>query len=82
MAPRNVRNFWIELDVDGRKERIATGPRSADGGFMLTIKMREKGTVKEALVIEGVVRADGKGLALLSYEAGAYHSDTVMETKR
>lgn len=39
---RNVRNFWIEVEVDGRKEKIETGPRNADGGFMITIGMRTK----------------------------------------
>jgi hypothetical protein len=43
--PRNVRNFWIELDVDGRKERVETGPVKADGGFSLTIRMRDKGSI-------------------------------------
>ena len=41
--PKNVRNFWIELEVDGRKTKIATGPRSKDGGFKLILKMRENG---------------------------------------
>lgn len=44
--PRNVRNFWVELEVDGRKQRaMATGPRNADGGFSLRIYQRDNGQV-------------------------------------
>lgn len=45
--PRNVRNFWIELEIDGRKTKVATGPRSRDGGFNLKVLMREKGQISE-----------------------------------
>ena len=51
--PRNVRNFWIEAEVDGRKTPIAFGPQGADGGFRLTICMRNKGEVEEVAQIEG-----------------------------
>jgi len=56
--PRNVRNFWIELEVDGRKQRIATGPRSKDGGFSLTVKMRDQGEIITALGVEGFACSD------------------------
>ena len=42
---RNVRNFRIEAEVDGRKTLIAFGPRGKDGGFYLTVYMRNKGEV-------------------------------------
>ena len=51
--PRNVRNFWIEIEVDGRKERIATGPRRADGGFDMKLLMRNSGGIMEAMRIAG-----------------------------
>jgi len=43
--PRCVRNFWIELDVDGRKHRIATGPKGSGGGFRLVIRHRANGRI-------------------------------------
>ena len=58
--PRNVRNFWIELDVDGRKSCITTGPRSKDGGFKLTVYQREKGNIVKALSVFGSVNQLGK----------------------
>jgi len=59
--PRNVRNFWIELDVDGRKSTVETGPRSRDGGFELTIYQRHKGEVRRALEVRGYGDFSGDG---------------------
>lgn len=61
--PRNVRNFWIELDVDGRKARIATGPRRRDGGFECVIRMREAGYVTRVLQLRG---SESDGLLTLT----------------
>jgi hypothetical protein len=58
--PRNVRNFWIELEVDGKKQKIATGPRSAGGGFDMSIKVRSEGQIAARDVrIVGFVTPDG-----------------------
>lgn len=54
--PRNVRNFWLELAVDGKRTDVATGPRSADGGFELTLRQRNHGTVEYAGSLRGIVR--------------------------
>ena len=60
--PRNVRNFWLELDVDGRKNKIAAGPASKEGGFRLSIYMRDRGDVQLVGYIRG--RAYGGDLDL------------------
>ena len=57
--PRNVRNFWLELDIDGRKSRVATGPVGRDGGFNMTILVRDQGDIKRAARITG--RANDAG---------------------
>ena len=49
----NVRNFWIEAEVDGRKTPIAFGPQGKDGGFHLILYMRNKGEVEEVVWING-----------------------------
>jgi hypothetical protein len=51
--PRNVRNFWIEAKVDGSTKPIAFGPQAADGGFTLTVYMRDAGGVTRALELDG-----------------------------
>ena len=48
--PRNVRNFWIELNVDGRETEIATGPVAKDGGFSMSILIRENGKISRRKV--------------------------------
>lgn len=60
--PRNVRNWWIELDVDGRTP-IAAGPAARDGGFELTVKQRDEGGILRALTVRGYAD-DGGGLVL------------------
>ena len=56
--PRHVRNFWIELTVDGKKSRIATGPCAKDGGFELTIRQRDKGDIITGMMIRGYAGLD------------------------
>lgn len=57
--PRNVRNFWLELNVDGCKSRVETGPRSKDGGFSLRILQRSHGGIITAMNISGWANDDG-----------------------
>jgi hypothetical protein len=58
--PQHVRNFWIEGRVDGRKEPIGAGPRAKDGGFYLTIRIRENGAISDKkLCISGGVGVTG-----------------------
>lgn len=68
--PRNVRNFWIELEVDGKQTKIATGPRSVEGGFSLRVRMRQHGAVGEDEVcLRGYAN---KGVLHLQVTAGNY----------
>lgn len=52
--PRNVRNFWLTLTVDGRKP-LCAGPVSRDGGFDLHMQIRDQGAVRDAGYIRGRV---------------------------
>lgn len=58
--PRNVRNFWIEGNINGKATKIASGPVRKDGGFTLTIYMRNKGEVCPVVDISGWTNPDGK----------------------
>lgn len=69
--PRKVRNFWIEAIVDGRKTPIAFGPQGKDGGFELTVYMRDKGEVESVLSIKGALSKEDD-LTLLLDCAGAW----------
>lgn len=58
--PRNVRNFWLDVNIDGQATRLSGGPQAKDGGFDLTIKMRDNGGIIEAVDILGRANADGR----------------------
>ena len=53
--PRNVRNFWFEAEVDGKKKKLASGPVNKDGGICIRLLVRNKGEVAEAGHIHGYV---------------------------
>lgn len=62
MMPRHVRNFWLDLSVDGKRSRVSTGPVRKDGGFTLNILMRDGGSIVKALTVTGeAVSGDGPG---------------------
>lgn len=58
--PRNVRNWWIEAEIDGRTARIGAGPQSQNGGIFLRVLQRQQGGIIEALRAVGEVQADGR----------------------
>lgn len=55
-----VRNFWVEANIDGRKTKLAGGPRSKNGGFSLTVFQRSQGSITRALIIDGFANEDGE----------------------
>lgn len=55
--PRNVRNFWCEVQVDGKTTPIAFGPQNKDGGLALTIKMRDNGESVTVATVRGIVHS-------------------------
>lgn len=77
--PRNVRNWWIEVEVDGRATKVALGPVARDGGFDLVVKMRSGGEVAEALWVTG--RARGEDLTLRVWDRQHPRRDAVLERR-
>jgi hypothetical protein len=78
--PRCVRNFWIDLQVDGRQSDIMTGPRRSDGGFDMYVYIRNRGAVEQLLRIKGqcvgsdsleLCIADGEGRSVATYTRAA-----------
>ena len=68
--PRVVRNFWIDLDVDGRQTMIGTGPKRHNGGLKLTLYQRNEGSVDKALAIDCCWGRDGQLHTLVGDEEG------------
>lgn len=58
--PRNVRNFWLDADIDGKATRLSGGPVNKEGGMTATLKIRDDGTVHKALTINAFAYPDGR----------------------
>ena len=78
---RNVRNFWIDADIDGRAGRMASGPVRKDGGFDLDILARDNGSPVMALRITGRANHDGT-LTLRVWDASGTRELVHREFKR
>lgn len=57
--PRNVRNFWLTFEVDGKKTTVASGPVRKDGGFSLRVQIRDSGAVTTAGYLIGKASEGG-----------------------
>jgi len=55
---KNVRNFWIDVEVDGRQVPVGMGPKPKDGGMNAEIYIRDKGSIKKAVSITGKAVGD------------------------
>lgn len=51
--PRCLRNFWLTAHIDGRRSPLAAGPKSAGGGFSLTVLSRDRGAIARPLCVTG-----------------------------
>jgi hypothetical protein len=59
---RNVRNAWVTLDVDGRSEPVATGPRTKNGSMNVAFRVRDHGESVPSITVD--TYADGDRLVL------------------
>lgn len=55
-----VRNFWIDAEIDGRRTRLTGGPVSKDGGFSLTVYIRDNGGIEKAVRLDARAFEDGE----------------------
>lgn len=58
--PVNVRPSWVDVQIDGNKKDLSSGPRSKTGNMKATFKVRDRGSVAESVTVETFVR-EGKG---------------------
>lgn len=54
-----VRNSWVEVHVDGKREPLASGPRSADGGMKAQFYVRDGGSIVRSATVYARVLSDG-----------------------
>lgn len=72
--PRFVRNFFLDLSVDGKAEPVRTGPRSSGGGFSPHVTQRDKGAVVTALRLDGWACDGVLFLQVVSPEGNVLHT--------
>lgn len=53
-----MRNFWCEVEVDGRKTDMAGGPRSREEGLKITLYQRKNGEKVKAMTVTCVTSGD------------------------
>lgn len=53
----NVRNFWFEATVDGKKMQLSSGPRNKNGGMVIHLYQRDKG---ESVKVLSIICSPGK----------------------
>ena len=46
-----VRNFWIEVEIDGRKTKLTGGPTGKSGGMRINIYQRSNGEITKPVHI-------------------------------
>ena len=56
----NVRNFYIDADIEGRRTSLTGGPAGKHGGMDITITQRHGGGIETAVRIACVARPDGQ----------------------
>lgn len=58
MSIRNMRNVWAEIQVDGRQNDIATGPKSKDGGMTINLAQNDNGESEDLLSIRSYANSE------------------------
>ena len=55
-----VRNFWVEVEVDGRSTKLKGGPHNKYGGMIIKLYQRKEGEITLAARID--CTSDGEKL--------------------
>lgn len=53
-----VRNFYIKGSIDGRKTDLTGGPSRSNGGMVLNLTQRNKGSIDKCATIECYAEED------------------------
>jgi len=76
---KDVRNFWIEVKIDGYKNPITFGPKKKEEGFHMVINQRNEGRATIGAIIKGYVT---ERKIVLTIESGQEPNSMVVITKR
>ena len=71
-----MKNFWIDAQMDGRKNNLRGGPSNArDAGFELKVRMRDEGESIVAYTIQGYADSSGQ-LVVRVYDSLGFEVDS------
>lgn len=74
--PRVTRNFWVDVDIDGKQTRLSGGPRGRRGEFEATFYIRDNGDVLRAVTVSGRAMHDGTLSVTTNMTGDVAHSET------
>lgn len=60
--PRNVRNFWVEVEINGYKHILKGGPKASNGDMRITLFQRDRGEILEVMQVNSIMAGDEKTL--------------------
>lgn len=46
-----LRNFWVEVEIDGRVHKLRGGPKRKDGGMTIKLHQRDRNGPREVLTV-------------------------------
>jgi hypothetical protein len=49
--PRNVRNAWVTVNIEGKATRLSGGPRNKAGGLVAEFLVRDNGGVGKGVSV-------------------------------
>lgn len=55
-----VRNFWLVIEVDGKRTVTSCGPQAAGGGFVATVWQRDNGRPRKVAVVRGSAKPNDR----------------------
>lgn len=47
-----LRNFWVEVEIAGRKTKLKGGPANRMGGMKITLYQRDNGTIHKSVTVD------------------------------
>lgn len=78
-----IRNFWIEVEIAGRKTKLKGGPANKLGGMKVTLYQRDKGTIHKSVTVDCEADAMGNLMTTVNtiktndYGASMTYVDTI-----
>ena len=78
--PRNLRDFWVTLAVDGYSKLVSRGPKRRGGGFDIDINVASHGEPRRLMRISGTHLQNGKNRVIIALDRPLTAGEEVYNT--